>query len=336
MSIWSRAPTRVDLAGGTLDIWPLYLLMDYGLTVNVAITISGQVRLEPEPTNGFHLVSEDTGFQDVAHTVSELDVEGPLGLVARAVRHFNPPPGLKVVARSEAPQGSGLGASSSLLVALLAALQKLGDHKPNTTALVNLAADIEAQVIRIPTGKQDYYSAVYGGANAIWFEPGKNRVESLPLTEDFAKKLRDVMVLSFTGQPRLSALTNWRMVKGYIDGRKETRAGLAGIRDAAVKAREAWLAEDVGSLAGAIAEEWEYRKNLARGVTTRAVEKAMAAAADAGALACKICGAGGGGCMISIVREGRRAAVADALASAGASVLDFDFDTEGLVVHARD
>lgn len=332
MSIWSRAPSRIDLAGGTLDIWPLYLLMEHGLTVNVAINVYSQVWLRQEQNSKYHLVSEDADAEETAETCDGLDCAGPLGLVARAVRHFAPGPGLTVVTRNEAPRGSGLGASSSLLVAVLAALQKHAGRRPDSSELVNLAADIEAQVIRIPTGKQDYYAAVYGGANAIWFEPGRNRVESLPLPESFARRLREVMVLSFTGQPRSSAPTNWRMIRGYIEGKKEAVEGLERIRETAFKVREAWLAEDIEALARHLAEEWENRRNLARGVSTPKIERAIAAAAEAGALASKICGAGGGGCLVTIVREGRKEAVSRALKRSGAEVLDFDFDLEGLVV----
>lgn len=332
MSIWSRAPSRIDLAGGTLDIWPLYLLMDRGLTVNVAITVYSQVWLRPERNTTYHLVSEDTDREETARTLDELDPAGPLGLVVRAVRHFAPDPGLTVVTRNDAPHGSGLGASSSLVVALLAALQQLVGRRPNTTDLINLAADLEAQTLGIPTGKQDHYAAVYGGANAIWFEPGRNRVENLPFDPDFARRLRQAMVLSYTGRPRLSAATNWRMLRGYIEERGQTRQTLQRIRDTAFAMREAWLAGDVEAIGRLLGEEWENRSKLARGVTTPRVEKMIAAARDAGALASKLCGAGGGGCLVTIAREGRRDKVCRALKEAGARILDWDFDTEGLVV----
>ncbi len=332
MSIWSRAPSRIDLAGGTLDIWPLYLLMDQGLTVNIAVSIYSQVWLRSERNTTYHLVSEDADREETARSLSQLDFYGPLGLVARGVRHFAPDPGLTVVTRNEAPRGSGLGASSSLLVALLAGLQHLTGQRPNTTELVNLAADLEAQTIRVPTGKQDYYAAVYGGANAIWFEPGRNRVEGLPLTPEFARKLREVMILSFTGQPRSSAATNWRMVKGYIDGREQAKRGLDRIRETAFAMREAWLAQDIETIARLMGEEWDSRCRLARGVTTPRVDKAIEAASRAGALASKICGAGGGGCLVTIARPGSRDAVSRALREAGARLMDYEFDTEGLVV----
>lgn len=332
MSIWSRAPSRIDLAGGTLDIWPLYLLMDQGLTVNVAVNIYSQVWLRSERNTTYHLVSEDTDHEETARSLADFNVAGPLGMVARAVRHYKPDPGLTVVTRNEAPRGSGLGASSSLIVALLAALQQLAGLRPNTTELVNLAADLEAQTIGVPTGKQDHYAAVYGGANAIWFEPGRNRVENLPFNDDFAQRLRQQLVISYTGQPRSSAKTNWRMVKGYIEGREDTRRGLGRIRDTAVAVREAWLAEDVEALAGLLAQEWDNRCNLARGVATPKVEKIIATAREAGALASKICGAGGGGCLVTVAREGGRDKVCRALKEAGARILDWDFDTEGLMV----
>jgi len=303
--------------------------------VNVAVTIYSRVWLHPGQGEGYRLISEDTGRWEEAASLDDLDLNGRLGLVARAVRHAAPPPGLTVVTRSEAPQGSGLGASSSLLVALLAALDRMSGRIPERDRLVDLAADLEAQTIRVPTGKQDYYAAVHGGANAIWFEPGGNRVESLPLDESFARRLRRRLVLSFTGQPHFSAPTNWKAMKGFIDGRADTRERFERILRTALEMREAWLNEDIDRLAALLAQEWDNRREMAEGVSTPAVEGAMRAAAGAGALASKICGAGGGGCMVTITREGRGEAVAATLREAGFSVLDFDFDYEGLALGAR-
>jgi D-glycero-alpha-D-manno-heptose-7-phosphate kinase len=332
MPIWARTPSRIDLAGGTLDIWPLYLLMEQGLTVNVAANIYSQVWLHSGKESGYRLVSEDARWETTARACAELDVTGPLGLVARAVRYFQPDPGLTVVTRNDAPRGSGLGASSSLLVAVLAALQKLIGRASDPVELINLAADLEVQTIRVPTGKQDHYAAVYGGAGAIWFGPGRTRVERLPLSDEFAARLREVMILSFTGESRKSAPTNWQVVKSYIEGREETREGLNRIRETALAMRGAWMAEDIPALARLLREEWENRRRLAREVSTLRIESMVVDAERAGALASKVCGAGGGGCLLTIAADGRREAVCQALRETGAEILDFDFDFEGLVV----
>ena len=332
MTIWARAPARIDLAGGPLDIWPLYLFLDYAVTVNVSVSLSSQAWVVPGSANGYRLVSEDSRLEEQADSIEDLDLSGPLGLLARAVRHFRPDPGLTVATFNDAPRGSGLGSSSSLLLAVLAALQTLTGRAPDTTELVNLAADLEAQVIQIPTGKQDYYAAIHGGANAIWFEPGRIRVEELPMTPVFAARLREVVILSFTGQARLSAPTNWEVVKSFIDGHPGARARLERIRRTALKMREAWLSEDIEALGRLVAEEWDNRRELAAGVSTPAVEKAMAVAQGAGALASKICGAGGGGCMVTVARRGRKDEIVAALKNEEIAVLDFDFEPQGLVV----
>lgn len=332
LDITARAPNRIDLAGGTLDIWPLYLLMEGGLTVNLAVTVHSEVRLESAEASGYEIVSSDTGLRERAGSLDGLDPNGPLGLIARVVRHFAPPPGLRVTTHNQAPKGSGLGASSSLLVALIGAFERLTGRAPSTSELVNLAADLEVQTIRVPTGKQDYYAAVCGGANAIWFEPGRNRVESLPLNDSFAQRLLDSMVLSFTGQSHFSAPTNWLMMKGYIEGRPVTHRGLDRIKETSLAMRQAWLGQDIDALGDLLGQEWDSRRELAEGVSTPVVERAMAVACAAGASASKICGAGGGGCMVSLTPEGRAQSVAAALTEAGYEVLEFDFDREGLTV----
>jgi len=332
MIIEARTPCRIDLAGGTLDLHPLFLFEGGGLTVNLAIQPGACVRLETRRDRAIRIVSEDTGAHERAASVEALKFGGPLDLIARLVKHYRPRTGLNVATRNAPPRGSGLGASSSLLIAVSSALRELNRSRLTDAEIIFRGSRIEAQNIGIPTGNQDYYPPMYGGVSAIWFDVPGDRHERIRVRAPFREELQRRLVLSFTGEPHFSAVTNWSMIKGYIEKTGRTRKCLRRIKATAYRMREAMLAEDLDALGRVLAEEWENRKRLARGVTTPTLERQIAAAARAGAVASKVCGAGGGGCMITLAKAGREDAVKAALAKAGARVLDYTIDTDGLQV----
>jgi D-glycero-alpha-D-manno-heptose-7-phosphate kinase len=328
----AAAPTRIDLAGGTLDIFPLYLLEGGALTINVAITIHTRVRLEPY-SGGVAVYSDDLGFGVEAPSAAALPIGGPLDLILRAIRYCGLPARTRVVTASEAPRSSGLGASSSLLVALLATCDRRSGRRTRPD-LIDLAAKLEAQSIRAPTGKQDYYAALHGGLNAIWFGVERETVEPL-LSPRRLAGLERHLVLAFTEEPHASGLTNWGVIRAYLDGNPGTVRGLQAIRRISQEMREALRREDLRACARLLREEWAQRRGLAAGVSTPQIERALATARRAGALAGKACGAGGGGCVVSLSPAERKSAVEQALAAEGFRVLPFRIARRGLTVVAR-
>jgi len=332
MTIEARTPFRIDLAGGTLDLFPLYLWEQGGLTVNMGISLGSHVRLETREDAAIHIRSQDTGAEQSAPTPQELELGGPLDLVARIIRFYQPRQGLSVTTHNDVPCGSGLGASSSLLIALSGALRQLNHAHISDTQLISYGANLECQNVGVPVGKQDYYAALYGGINAIYFEVEGDRVEQIGMNEAFRQKLERRLILSFTGEPRFSGATNWSMFRAYVDDEGNTRRSLRRIKDTAFRVRDAIEAQDFEALGAALAEEWENRKQLAQGVSTEQIEKLMRTASEAGALASKACGAGGGGCMITLAGTGREQAVSQALEAGGAQVLAYRIARQGLEV----
>ncbi|MBI3912444.1 MAG: hypothetical protein HY320_16105 [Armatimonadetes bacterium] len=335
MTVEATAPTRIDLAGGTLDIYPLYLFEEGGLTVNIGIDIRGRARLRPRADRQVHIRSVDTGLEEHADEVEALKFGGPLDLCARIIKFYRPAAGLDVEVESRAPRGSGLGASSSLLIALSGALNTLNGSGYHPEQLIDWGACLEAQNIGIPTGKQDYYAAVYGGVSAIWFEVSENRREALLVDERAIAELESRLLLSFTGISHFSGATNWDMLRNYIEGTGHTRERMRAIKRTALAMRDVLLCGDLDGFADVLHEEWENRRGLAEGVSTPAIDRMMAAAREAGALASKICGAGGGGCMITFVRAGRQADVRAALEMHGAQLLPYRIARQGLEVRER-
>ncbi|MDQ2731361.1 MAG: GHMP kinase, partial [Armatimonadota bacterium] len=277
MMIHARTPTRIDLAGGTLDIPPLYLFEDGGITLNLSITLHCEVTIEPRD-HGVVLVSRDTGASLHAESYDQLPLGGELDLVARVVRFYRPGSGIRVETHNQAPKGSGLGASSALLIALSGALNRALHNRYTQEDLIHNAANLEAQCIRIPTGKQDYYGATYSGVKAIWFGVEGDRVEPLMVEDRLLEELESRLVLTFTGESHFSGATNWEMFRGYIDGVPGVRLALQMIKQTALEMRGALLQGDIPEFARLLNVEWENRKALAAGVSTPQIERMVHAA----------------------------------------------------------
>ena len=335
MKLKVSAPTRIDLAGGTLDIYPLYLFEGSGLTLNAAIDLTSEVELEKRPDQGIRIEAQDLDLVLEASCLDELKSEGPfarLDLVVRILRFYRPTCGLTVRIGSQVPAGSGLGGSSSLLVGLSTALIQLEGLSFDPRQIIDFGVDIETQSIRVPTGKQDYFPAVYGGFHALWFEVQGVRQERLELSRQFKDQLQRQMLLGYSGASRFSGSTNWNVMKRYIDGESDTVAKMRKIRQTAMSMYESLKQEDLYQFAQCLAEEWNNRKGLAEGVTTPEIEKILKSAEQAGALANKICGAGGGGCFVSLVEDGSQAAVSEAITNNGGQVLNYGFAECGVQV----
>lgn len=332
MFVEAIAPSRIDLAGGTLDIYPLYLFEEGGITVNIGTDVTSRARLTPREDQEIHLRSADTGAEQSAATLDELEFGGPLDLVARLLRFYRPKTGLNVETENRAPKGSGLGASSSLLIALSGALNELNGDGMDRETLIRYGADVEAQCIAIPTGKQDYYAACYGGVNAIHWGIRENRVQPLLVSEEVIATLERRLILTFTGLSHFSGANNWDMVRNYIDNAGDTRTCLRAINETAHEMAAVLQAADFEGFARVLDREWRNRRSLADGVSTPDIDAMMEAAKGAGALASKLCGAGGGGCMITFAREGSEEAVKASLTASGATLIPYTISRTGLQV----
>jgi D-glycero-alpha-D-manno-heptose-7-phosphate kinase len=332
MIVEARTPTRIDLSGGTLDLYPLYLFLEGGVTNNAAIDLWSNVRIETRPDPEIHLRSLDTAVELVVPSIADLPVDKELSLVARVVKFYAPKTGVNVITNNTTPHGSGLGASSALLIALSGALDRINGTRMDPAQFVDLGANLEAQVIAIPTGKQDYLAALYGGVNGFHFNVRGWEREPLITEEGKLRSFEDRIVLSFTGDTHFSGTSNWSMLKRFVEDAPGSRESMRSIQRTAEQMREALLAFDLDRFAALLDAEWQSRRTLAEGVSTPAIDRMVEAARGAGALASKICGAGGGGCMITFVQEGKRADVEAALEESGATIMPFRIARQGLTV----
>lgn len=332
MLIESSAPTRVDLAGGTIDIWPLYLFHPGAATVNFAISLRAHCRIETRNDDRIILESRDrkVAFETRVSAIEDLAREERLELISKLVHFFKPTRGFHLTATSQAPAGAGLGGSSALAIACIGALNRLQGNRYDERKFITLVANIETTVIRVPAGFQDYYPAFYGSTSCIHFRPDGIEREALNVEE---AKFESRIAICYTGEPRLSGTNNWDIVKRHIDGDRELFQLFEGVRDSALSMRKALLADDWEGVRATMSAAYPNRKRLAPGVTTPQMETLVAKALANGAEAAKVCGAGGGGCIAFLCAEGRKADVERALAAEeGAEVLDWQVAREGLVV----
>jgi D-glycero-alpha-D-manno-heptose-7-phosphate kinase len=331
--IESSAPTRVDLAGGTIDIWPLYLFHPGAMTVNFALSLRARVRIETRSDGRIILESRDraVGFETSVDRLDELARDEQLELVSKMVHFFRPEVGFRLIAHSEAPAGAGISGSSALAIALIGGLNRLVGNRYDPRKFINIAANVETTVIKVPAGFQDYYPAFYGSTSCIHFRPDGIEREHLAIDED---ELERRFVICYTGEPRLSGINNWEIFKRHIDGNTELFTLFENIRDSAVRMREALLANDWKAVAETMRAAYPNRKRLAPAITTPHMDMLVAKALANGAEAAKVCGAGGGGCIAFFCAEKRKQDVERALAEEhGAEILDWKVAREGLVVN---
>ena len=310
-----------------MDIWPLYLFHPGAQTLNVAISLRARAWIEERPDDRIELVSEDIDQQENL-SFDQLAGEVTLPLLAKLAHRFGAH-GIRLTTRGQSPAGAGIAGSSALNVAVCGALAAYTQQTFEGEALLEIAKDVEAQVIKVPTGLQDYRPAYYGGVAAIELRPGQSL--RVPIEVD-THELERRLVLCYTGEPRQSGTNNWEITKRHIDGDQRIFDCFERIRDTAAAMREALTRGDWDATASCIANEWDNRKQLAPGVTTPAIDELIARAIAKGATAAKVCGAGGGGCLFCLVPPAHVEAVRETLSDGGARLLDFTIETTGLDV----
>jgi D-glycero-alpha-D-manno-heptose-7-phosphate kinase len=333
MRIESKAPTRVDLAGGTLDIWPLYLFHPGAVTINAAVTRYASCVIETHPRGDerIRLVSRDTkreeNFASLPAMVKARRYHLPL--LAEIAKFFEPQGGFTLTTDSEAPAGAGIGGSSAMAVAICAALDRFTAAGKSKVDWIHISRDAEGIVIKVPTGTQDHYPPAFGGAAAIELPPGGERRVELRL--DICE-LEKRLVLCYTGKPRQSGINNWEVFKAHIDGKKKVQANLERIAEVAQAMRVALEQTDWKETGRLMREEWNFRKRNLPTISTKTIDRIIADARRKGALSGKVCGAGGGGCVVMLIEPDARASVEKAVADAGGQLLPMKIDRSGVQV----
>ena len=323
--LFSRAPVRIDLAGGTVDIWPLFLFLNHPITINVGIDLYADTELtvkipkDPAHRGTVLLRSQDQKVELRLpwREVETATVPPTLILHQRLLAYFlerrqtlgHPTLSneseltLSTLARS--PAGAGLGGSSTLSISLIGALEAWARNRTTVEPLVDgdrlitVARDIETRILGVPAGLQDYFGAMYGGLQSIaWNVSSHHRSW---LAEDVLSGVEDRLLVFYSGQSRNSGINNWVLFKALIDKDPKTQEKFTQIAQSARLPDQALRAKSWTGAADAIAEEWRVRRTLADGISIPEIDQAFDIAAQHGVRSVKICGAGGGGCFFVFV-----------------------------------
>jgi D-glycero-alpha-D-manno-heptose-7-phosphate kinase len=301
------------------------------VTVNFAVNILTRCRVARLPGREIHLKSIDARQEERFRNFDELCKAKEFfhPLAAYLVRFFAPAGGILVETDSEAPAGAGISGSSALMIATAAALSRYSGRKIDREHLRQLAQNVEAQLIGVPTGCQDYYPALYGGVSAIALEPDGIHRHAIPVAPG---EIEDRFVLAYTGAPRASGINNWRVFKDHIDGDQKIFRNFDEIARIARAMHAALVNRNWIEVTRLLRAEWKLRKTNAPGISTPLIERLIAAALKNGGLAAKVCGAGGGGCVVFLVEPEAKERVAAALRESGGQVLACRVSKDGLTV----
>lgn len=336
-TVEASAPCRVDLAGGGLDVWPLYLFHPGAVAVSVAIDrrVSCRVELGIE---GVEIESKDSLQKATGRDVSDiLRRDEPAGsdvlMAAHLLRALGVEASVRVVTHARVGAGSGLGGSSALAVAVAGAVAHAVGRTVDPERIWPLTRDAEARVNGVPTGVQDYQPALRGGALCLRLEPGEVGVERLAVDP---ARIEESLILVDAGAAPSPGMDAWGVLRGQIEGDEGVRKALSTIARVAARLREALVAGSFDEVVDLMAEEWEARKRLAPQVTTPAIDRIEETVRAAGGAA-RACGAGGGGTVAvwappGVRGPGRREAVKASLANAGLRVVRARVDLRGLEV----
>ncbi len=322
------------MAGGTVDIWPLYLYHVSPVTVNFAVDRHTSCTIRTRKDRKIVLHSADLKGEEVFSSLDELRAARryKLPLAAWVVRFFAPNIGLDISTHSAAPAGAGISGSSSLIISLASALNRLTGAGHKIEKLREISQNIESQIIRVPTGCQDYYPAMYGGVSAIEMGPAGISRKAIPVDlDDFNQRI----ALAYTGEPRNSGINNWEVQKAHIGGDEKVHRNFDRIASIANAMRGAIEKRDWREVGRLVREEWANRRRNAPGISTELIDHLVKETRRAGALGAKACGAGGGGCVFFLVERGARAHVESIIKREGATVLPVRVAPRGVRVKAE-
>jgi D-glycero-alpha-D-manno-heptose-7-phosphate kinase len=322
----AAAPLRLDLAGAWTDV-PPFSAREGGVVVNAAIGLQAHVELELGG-EAIRLISEDLGQRVECGNAAGLEPNGRLDLLKAGLRMLPVPTPCTVTTRSDAPPGSGLGASGALAVSLVACLAAARQERLEARDLAEQGWYLEAVEAAIPGGKQDQLAAALGGFNRLTFRDPDVGIEPITLDPSFAVELERRLVLCYTGVSRASSDTINRVMRAYERGESGVIAALRAIKELAERMAEALRRADVAAVGALLAEHWTRQQALDAGMRTAEMARLERAMSDAGALGGKAAGAGAGGSMFFLAGRDRGLTEAAARA-AGATVLPLAWSRTG-------
>lgn len=334
MFIRSRAPLRIGLAGGGTDVRP-YSDEFGGAVLNATVNLYAHTVLEPTDDETIHLNAIDQQQKETLKSQTYLEPTGPLALLKgvynRIIKDFcHEKLSFRLSTYVDVPPGSGLGSSSTLVVAILTAFSEwlklpLGEYE-----IAQLSYRIERQDLKLTGGKQDQYAATFGGINFMEFLGNNVIVNPLRIKSDHLHELEETLVLYYLGKSRLSSQIIDQQTQNVRNKNTISIDAMHHIKDQAVKMKEALLKGNLDRMGEILDYGWHHKKQMATGISNLDIDKLYEAAINAGALGGKISGAGGGGFMMFYCPLYARYKVIETLSSYNGYIQPFQFVKAGV------
>jgi D-glycero-alpha-D-manno-heptose-7-phosphate kinase len=335
MIIRSKAPLRIGLAGGGTDL-ATYSDLYGGAILNATISMYAYATIKPRDDNKIVLKATDLEEQFVFDSTGKLPIDGQLllhrGVYNRIVKDYTKNPlSFELTTHVDAPPGSGLGSSSTLVVAILGAFVEwlklpLGEYD-----IAQLAYEIERKDLKMAGGKQDQYAATFGGVNFMeFFRGNKVIVNPLRIHDIYLNELAITLLLYYTETSRLSSEIIETQRRNVLEKKKSSVDAMHRIKDQAIRMKEALLMGEFDKIGDILDFGWQNKKRMADGITNPFLDEIYNTAIHAGATGGKISGAGGGGFMIFYCPNNTRPHVLSALRKFNGKAQRYDFTTNGL------
>ena len=329
-AIRSRAPIRLDLAGGWTDV-PPFSAREGGAVVNVTVNRYTYATLVPREQETIRITSADFHRYLEVRSFRELEYDGNLDLIKAAIQRLGIRNGMELFVRCDAPPGSGTGSSASIGVALIGLLNRLQDEKLSSHEVARMACQLEQEELGIAGGKQDQYAAALGGFNFMEFRDPAVSVSQLRVSDAVSAELEKRLVLCYTGRSRLSGNLISTVMHNYASGRAETLHALRRMRTLAFELKTMLLTGDLDRFGAVLAENWVCQQALDPSITNSTIDRLFEVATANGALGGKALGAGGGGCLLFYSRPDEEHTLRKGLEDAGVQIIEFNFDSQGLL-----
>jgi len=331
MLIRAKAPLRISFAGGGTDV-PPYPEKEGGCVLNATINKYAYGTLRPRKDKQIGIESLDFGISVNYDVEEDLVYDGKLDLVKAAIKKLGgqDSTGFDLFLHSDAPPGTGLGSSSTVMVALVGLLKEFKSMPLTDYEIANRAYIIERKELGIKGGLQDQYAATFGGFNFIEFLKDRVIVNPLKISQDVINELEHNLLLCYTGKTRLSAKIIDDQVDRYERGEEETLKGMRKLKEIAIEMKNALLRRRLNEFGELLHHAWENKKRMSSKITSPEIEEMYEAARKAGALGGKITGAGGGGYILLYCQFEKKHKVAERLKEMGGTITDFAFDPYGL------
>ena len=329
----ARAPLRISFCGGGTDVSP-YPEEHGGCVLSATINHHAYAALSPRRDTRLTLASLDYDLIAKYDHPKRLKFDGQLDLLKAAVRALKVKRGADLWTHSDAPPGSGLGASSTLMVALLGVLREWLKLDLSPYDIAEMAFKVERVDLKLAGGRQDQYAASFGGFNFIEFERDGTVVTPLRLRRQTLEELEYRLLLCYMGQTRQSAQIIERQVESYREGKGGTVEALHRMKAETLDMKRALLVGDIDAMGELLHQAWENKKKLDHAISNTHVDKLYQLARKEGAIGGKMPGAGGGGYFLLLTRFDRKHRVSAVLEKHGGQVVPFQFERRGMTAWA--